>query len=130
MKSSFKKVKNYLAELNYEITYQDEIDEVIVIKDEAVGIKNFVLGCAFPILIMEQFLIEIPGDNLEIYKTLLKHNREIIHGALTLDEHGTRLIFRDTLQLENLDLNELEGSINSLKIFLGEFSEELVHFSK
>jgi len=40
------------------------------------------------------------------------------------------LIFRDTLQMENLDLNELEGSINSLTLLLSEYSNELITFSK
>jgi len=38
----------------------------------------------------------------------LQINRELIHGALTLDESGSKVIFRDTLQLENLDLNEIK----------------------
>ena len=47
-----------------------------------------------------------------------------------VDETGQKVIFRDSLQLENLDLNELEGSINSLSLLLSEYSEQILEFSK
>jgi hypothetical protein len=39
-------------------------------------------------------------------------------------------LFRDTLQLEHLDLNELEASLNSLQLLLSEYMNELIVFSK
>ena len=47
-----------------------------------------------------------------------------------MDEEGKKVIFRDTLQLENLDKNELEGSINALSIALAEYAGELIEFNK
>lgn len=66
---------------------------------------------------------------MEIYKELLAKNRDIIHGAFALAEDNM-LVFRDTLQLENLDQNELEGTLNSLEILLAEFGERLITLSK
>ena len=40
------------------------------------------------------------------------------------------MIFRDTLQIENLDLNEIEGSLTSLSLLLSEFTDEIIAFSK
>jgi hypothetical protein len=57
-------------------------------------------------------------------------NRTLVHGAFVLNDEGTKIIFRDTLQLENLDKNELEGSINALSIALAEYAGELIEFSK
>ena len=65
-----------------------------------------------------------------VTKKLLQKNRDIIHGAFVLDETGQKVIFRDTLQIENLDLNELEASLNSLSLLLSEFSEQIINFSK
>ena len=117
-------------ELDYAISHQDETEGVFVIENENAGIRNLVIACAEPILIMEQFLFEIHDNDPEIYKNLLVKNRDIIHGAFVLDDTGRKVIFRDTLQIENLDLNELEGSINSLSLLLGEYSDELIAFSK
>lgn len=130
MESNFEKVKNYLIELEFAIMHEDPEDEVFVIENDSAGIKNLVIACADPILIMEQFLFELKNDTKEVYLKLLQKNRDIIHGAFVADESGRKIIFRDTLQLENLDLNELEGSLNSLELLLSEYSDELIKFSK
>ncbi|MAX80899.1 MAG: molecular chaperone Tir [Crocinitomicaceae bacterium] len=130
MNDHFEKVKSFLLDLEYNISYQDATEEVLVVEDETEGIRNLFVACASPILIMEQFLFELKEDNQEVFKNLLIKNRDIVHGAFALDETGSRVIFRDTLQLENLDQNELEGSINSLSLLLSEYSDELIKFSK
>lgn len=130
MEKSFQKVKTYLLELDYNIVYEDEKDGIFIISNDENGITNLVLGCADPLLIMEQFLFELKADHIEVFKSLLIKNRDIVHGALVLDETGSKVIFRDTLQIENLDLNELEGSINSLILLLSEYSNEIIRFSK
>lgn len=130
MEKSYTKVKNYLLELNCNIVFENESESVLVINNEEDGISNLVIGCADPLLIMEQFLFELREDNLEVFKSLLVKNRDIVHGAFALDESGKKVIFRDTLQIENLDLNELEASIDSLGLLLSEYSNEIIKFSK
>ena len=88
-----------------------------------------VLCCADPILIIEQYLCEIKQVNLETYRLLLQKNRDIIHGAFALDESGKKLIFRDTLVLETLDLDELESTFNSLGLLLSEFTQQIIEIS-
>jgi hypothetical protein len=129
MENHFEKVKDYLLELDCNITYQSEEEGVFVVEDEEHGIKNLVIGCADPLLIMEQYLFDIKEDSVEMFKALLQKNRDMIHGAFVIDDSGKKVIFRDTLQLENLDLNELEGSFNSLALLLSEYSDELIRFS-
>ena len=130
MNNNFLKIKNYVTELEYTIVNESEGDSILVIEAEESGIKNLVLGCEDPILIMEQYIMDLESDSSEIYIDLLKKNRDIIHGAFVLDDSGKKLIFRDTLQLENLDLNELESSINSLSLLMSEYSSELINISK
>jgi hypothetical protein len=130
MKDTYEKVKGYLMDLEHTIIREDEVDGILVIDNERLGIKNLVIGCLDPILIMEQFILELKNSDQGVFKKLLQKNRDIIHGAFVLDESGEKLIFRDTLQMENLDMNELEGSINSLTLLLSEYSNELIKFSK
>lgn len=130
MTNSFDKVKDYVTELGHSIVVENKEDSILVIEDESVGLKNFVLGCADPILIMEQHIMDVSDKNPGIFKRLLQKNRDIIHGAFVLDETGEKLIFRDTLQIGTLDINELEGSINSLTLLLSEYSDELIQYSK
>lgn len=129
METHFEKIKNYLIELGHDITYENTEDEVFVINDDELGLQNLVLGCADPILIIEQYLFDIKTHNVDAYRYLLESNKTLVHGAFVLDEEGKKVIFRDTLQLQNLDLNELEGSINSLSMLLSEHATELIKFS-
>ncbi|WP_430811518.1 MULTISPECIES: hypothetical protein [unclassified Carboxylicivirga] len=130
MSEHFLKVKEYLLDLEYQIVKEDPAEELFVIEKEEEGISNLVIDCEDSIIIIEGFLIDLAQGSAEIYESLLKKNREIVHGALVLDESGRKVIFRDTLQLETLDINELEASINSLKLLMSEYSNELIEFSK
>ena len=130
MSDHYKMVKDYLQQLQYDITFENPADNIIMISQENEGIKNLILGIASPILIMEQHIFNIKNKNEEVYRNLLQKNRDIVHGAFVLDETGERVIFRDTLQIENLDLNELEASLNSLGLLLSEYSLQIINFSK
>jgi hypothetical protein len=130
MREQFKTIKNYLIELNYNITHENEEEGVLVIQDHDKGISNLILGIASPILVMEQYIFKISNPSESVFQQLLQKNRDIVHGAFVLDESGEKVIFRDTLQIENIDLNELEGSINSLSLLLSEYSENIIQFSK
>ena len=130
MNTYYNKVKDYLLNLEFNIVQEDTAEELFVVENPDGGISNLIIDCENPILIVEGVLFELTNDNPEIYKTLLKKNREIIHGAFVLDESGKKVLFRDTLQLENLDQNELEATLNSLEMLLSEFSEEIISYSK
>ncbi|MEW7277670.1 molecular chaperone Tir [Aquimarina sp. 2201CG1-2-11] len=130
MQNHFQLVKDYLLQLNYNVIHENKGEGIIMISKENEGIKNMILGVAPPILIMEQHIFNIKNKNEVIYRNLLQKNRDIVHGAFVLDESGEKVIFRDTLQIEHLDLNELEGSLNSLGLLLSEYSDQIINFSK
>jgi hypothetical protein len=130
MSTYYNKVKDYLLNLEFNIVQEDTAEELFVVENQDGGIANLIIDCEDPILIVEGVLFELTNENPEIYKALLKKNREIIHGAFVLDESGKKVLFRDTLQLENLDQNELEATLNSLEMLLSEYSEEIISFSK
>lgn len=130
MSTYYNKVKDYLLNLEFNIVKEDIAEELFVVENPDGGIANLIVDCEDPILIIEGVLFELTNDNPEIYKALLKKNREIIHGAFVLDESGKKVLFRDTLQLENLDQNELEATLNSLEMLLSEYSEEIISYSK
>ncbi|MGQ1911539.1 YbjN domain-containing protein [Marinifilum sp. RC60d5] len=130
MSTYFNRVKDYLLNLEYNIVQEDKTEELFIVENPEGGIANLVVDCEDPILVIEGLLFELSDVKPDIYKSLLIKNREIIHGAFTLDESGKKVIFRDTLQLENLDQNELEATLNSLEMLLSEYSEEIISFSK
>lgn len=127
--ADFEKVKEYLLEMGFSIDQENAGEELVVANDEERGVHHLVIDCEAPILIMEQVILSLPKATAEIYQRLLQINRSLVHGAFALDDAGKTLLFRDTLQLENLDQNELEGSIDSLSLALAEYGGELLSFS-
>jgi len=126
----FEKVKNYLFELGFDIQSEDPEEGLVVITDEEQGISNLIIDCEEDILVFEQFIFKLKDpNNSQVLKKLLQINRNIVHGALVMDEED-RVIFRDTLQLENLDINEIEGSINSIGLMMAEHASDFINFSK
>ena len=126
----FEKVKNYLSDMGFTFDHEDAAEELVVVNDEDRGVNHLVIDCEDPIVILEQVILKLSTGSADIYKRLLQMNRTLVHGAFALNEEGDTVIFRDTLQLENLDSNELEGSIDALSLALAEHGNELLAFAK
>jgi len=132
----FDEIKNMVLEMGLMITGEDAAEELLIVSDGE-SIQNLIIDCEDPILVIEQLIFKRPCGYYPtedvMYAKLLQMNREIVHGAFALeinDEGVKSILFRDTLQLENLDKNELEGSINSLRLALSEYADALILFSK
>ena len=127
--SDFDTVKQYLLDLNLSIVNEDPGEGIVVVEDEERGVKNLVVDCEDPILIFEQMIMPVPSNPGDMYQRLLQMNRNVVHGAFALDEDSQMVLYRDTLQLANLDANEVEGTIEALSLALAEFGEDLIAFS-
>lgn len=123
-------IEEFAVRLNCRILYKNEQNGILKIDNQPDGIHNLILGVAPPILIMEQFLFSFREGNTEMFKKLLKKNRDMLHGAFVITEEGDRVLFRYTMQLQNIDFNEFEGALNSLGLLLSEFSQQIIDFSK
>lgn len=130
MSEKFEMVKNYLLDMDLKIVREIPAEEVVIVEDEENGIRNMVIDCEAPIIVLEQVIMPVPTAPGEFFKWLLQINRTLVHGAFVLDEEGKYVIYRDTLQLENLDTNELEASIQSLSLALAENGNELLAYAK
>ncbi len=130
MSEKFEMVKSYLLDLDLTITKEDEAEELVIVEDPENGIQNLVIDCEEPIVVLEQLIMEVPREPGDFFKRLLQMNRSLVHGAFVMDEDGKYVFFRDTLQLDNLDLNELEGSIQALSLALAEYGGELLSYVK
>lgn len=126
----FLNVEKYILDTGYSIKYKSKEEGIFVIENLADGVQNLIVGVATPVLIFEQYLFTLQADNIQIFKALLMKNRDIIHGAFALTDDGSKVIFRYTLQIHNLDFNEFDAALNSLSLLLSEYSEQLIQFSK
>ncbi len=123
-------VQKYILDCGYTISYQNQNDGVFIIDNKDDGIQNLIIGVAPPILIFEMYLFTLKEDNLHVFKSLLIKNRDILHGAFALNEDGTKVIYRYSIQIANLDFNEFEAAVTSLGLLLSEYSKQLIDFSK
>ncbi len=130
MSKHFEKVLDFAARLSLDIIHQDTDEELIVVSNEDRGIYQMVIDCEYPILIIEQLIYDIKSFTKDHFLQLLKMNRNLIHGAFVIDDEEKQVIFRDTLQVENLDFNEFEGTINALSLGLAEYSGELISLNQ
>ncbi|MDE0809518.1 MAG: YbjN domain-containing protein [Alphaproteobacteria bacterium] len=127
----FQKVMEYVELLDVSVEREDAEKTLCVLEDESRGISNLIVDCEDEILVIEQLIMELPvSAGANAFRRLLQMNRELVHGAFVIDEGGTKLLFRDTLQLANLDFNELDASINALSLGLASFADELIALSK
>ncbi len=129
MQLKFKKIKEYLSDMEMVIVREDENEELVIVEDEENGIKDLIIDCEEPILILEQVIMKTSQNSDLFFKRLLQINRNLVHGAFVLDEEAEVILFRDTLQLENLDRNELEGSIHALSLALSEYGSEFLEYA-
>lgn len=131
MSERFEQVKEYVFELGLSIDQEIPEEEIVIVNDQERGIQNLVIDCEDDVLVLEQLIMESGHiTKPEILKRILQMNRELVYGAFVLNEEGDTLIYRNTLALENLDLNELESTINALSLGLAENGAELLEFSK
>ncbi len=89
------------------------------------NVDNIILSYAEPIILFRIKLMQVPESNKEaFYERLLKLNAtEIPHGAFGIEDDNVVVI--DTLQLENLNRNELQASVDSLAFTVTQYYNEL-----
>ena len=126
----FDKVKTFLLDLGHAIAQEDKEQELFIVIDEESGINNLIIDCEDPLLVLEQVIMPVPSNPGDLFQRLLQMNRLLVHGAFVLNDDAQTILFRDTLRIENLDSNELEGSIEALSLALAENAEELLSFNK
>jgi hypothetical protein len=101
-------IEHYLIQMEY--PFESIEPDMWIIRDTA----NVVVTYEPPLVVFRIKLMEIPKDRREdFFKLLLELNAtNMIHGAYGIE--GDSVVLIDTLQSENLDLNEFQSSLDAL----------------
>lgn len=126
----FDKVREYLTALDLDVVHENIEEQLVVVRDESRGISSLIIDCEEELLVVEHVIFPVKSDRAGTYRRLLQINRELVHGAFALDAEGRHVLFRDTLQLANLDLNELDATVNALALALASYAGELIDLSR
>ncbi|TNF27065.1 MAG: hypothetical protein EP329_20170 [Deltaproteobacteria bacterium] len=112
------------------ITYEVLGDGMWILHDEFDNVENIVVTHADPVVIFRVKLMELPQDaakKAELFRKLLELNvTEMLSGAYGID--GNAVVALETLQAENLDLNEFQAAIDGLTMAITDHYDELKRF--
>jgi hypothetical protein len=90
--------------------------------------QQLVLKLEPPVLVCRVNIMDVPTDNKEeFYKTLLTLNvADMMHGAYGLENQ--KVVISDALQLENLDFNEFQATIEDIALAVVSHHQMLAKF--
>jgi hypothetical protein len=85
-----------------------------------------------PLVVLRTKVLDVPADGdpqrcTDLYKRLLELNAtDLVHGAYGIEEND--IILSDSLELENLDFNEFQASVDSMQLAVASHLESLSPF--
>jgi hypothetical protein len=107
-------LESFLIRLDAEY---EELEEGMFLVRTRNGGLPFVINYAPPLLLLRMKVMDLQeGEgNMELYRTLLELNAtDVVHGSYGLEDG--ELILSDTLELETLDFQEIQASVESIQM--------------
>jgi hypothetical protein len=107
-------LESYLIRMDLEF---DEVDEGMFLVQAVGDGPPVVVHHSPPLLLVRLKVMEMPaGQDLgALFRNLLVWNAtDVVHGAYGIDEED--LVLTDTLELESLDFQELQASLESMQM--------------
>jgi hypothetical protein len=119
-------IETYLLETG--VSFEPLGDGLWVLHDEENGVDNIVLHHDSPYLTVRVKVMPIPTERREeLFEKLLRLNRsDMVHGAYGIEEDA--VVITDTIQSPNLDLNEIQASIEAAILAVSEHYDMLSEF--
>ncbi len=110
-------LESFLIRMDWE---WNEVDEGMFLVQSPSG--GVVVHLSDPVLLVRLKVMDLPNgesDLSALYRTLLELNAtDIVHGAYGIEDG--ELILTDTLELQTLDFEELQASVESLQFAASE----------
>ena len=122
------KVEGYLVDLG--LSYNEQGENIWIVYGEEKGLENFIVMIEYPLLVIRVNVMKAPDtDRLAFFEQLLKLNAtDLAHGGYGLD--GNNVILVDTLEVETLDIEDLQASIDAIGLALIQHYELLSGYRK
>jgi hypothetical protein len=126
---SVKDVEAYLGRLNRQFKAVDGQPGTFLIHTSE-KFPPIALRVDSPLVVVRVHIADVPKtDNSELFRKLLSFNAKgLVHSSYGIDEN--RIILSSALELENLDFNELEATLDEIDIALAQHIPVLSELSK
>lgn len=120
-------VESYLMRLEQDV---EEVEPGLWLIRSGQESVALVANLTPPLLLLRVKVMEVPEEErlcADLYRRLLELNAmDLVHGAYGIEEGN--VILSDALELENLDFNELQASVDALQMALASHLESLAPF--
>jgi hypothetical protein len=115
--------------LRMELEHEEVGEGMWVVKSGAAG-AGLVMHHSPPVLVFRLKVMEQPRDEsrcAELYRRLLEYNAtDLLHAAYGLEEGD--IILTESLELENLDFNEFQATVDSFQLAVAAHLESLAQY--
>ena len=131
LNESAEKVRTHLLELG--IDEFEESEGLFKVDCDRRCLQNMFITVNETQVVFDQHIFDLPKDKTPtelagIYERLLMMSGELVYGAFVLDKTGTKVLFHDTLAVDNLDLNELGETLEAVSLCYTEHAAEIRGF--
>lgn len=118
-------IESYLIQLG--IAYE-EVGDGLWLTGAKEDAERIVIKYQPPVLVCRVNVMDLPKEHREeLFQTLLQLNAsEMMHGAYGLE--GGKIVISDGLQLENLDFNEFQATIDDITLAVADHYPRLAKF--
>jgi hypothetical protein len=112
------KIESYLMKLS--LTYQEADANAWLVSDPEKGLFNLLVMAVDPLLLIRVDVMEVPEEGrAKLFEELLRLNaKDMVHGAYGID--GKTIVILDSLELETLDIEEFQASIDAIGLALAQ----------
>lgn len=110
------KIEGYLIDLK--LSYEELGANAWLIDDAEKGLNQIVVILEEPLVIVRCKVMDLPASGREaFYEELLRLNaQDLLHGAYAIE--GKDIILVDTLEVDNLDREEIEATLDAMGLAL------------
>jgi hypothetical protein len=120
-------VESYLLRMEVEF---EEVEEGMWVVRTGMDGLGLVVNHSPPVLVFRAKVLDTPADEkqcVELYQRLLELNAsDMVHGAYGIEEGD--IVVTEALELENLDFNEFQATIDAIQMALAGHVEVLAPY--
>ena len=125
-------VQGFIERLDDGVVTSEELKPGLwVLTPEQDGVR-IVVNFGPPVVVFRVNVMDLPGDaekRTSLMQKLLEFNAtELLHGSYGIE--GDSVVLTDALQLENLDFNEFQASIDSITLALASHLRALAPYQE
>jgi hypothetical protein len=125
-------VQGFIERLDDGVVTSEELEPGLwVLTPEQDGVR-IVVNYGPPVVVFRVNVMDLPGDagkRTALMRKLLEFNAtELLHGSYGIE--GDSVVLTDALQLENLNFNEFQASIDSITLALASHLRDLAPYQE